>query len=44
MEVYEAAHFREWDAEKALYRYRNHAETNRAVKVIAEILTNQNQK
>lgn len=37
--AYEVANFREWDYEAAVFRYRNHASTNRAVKTIARIFS-----
>lgn len=37
--AYEVANFREWDYGDALFRYRNHAPTNRAVKTIAKIFS-----
>jgi hypothetical protein len=36
--AYEIANFREWDYYAAMWRYRNHASTQRAVKAIARLL------
>lgn len=42
--AYEVANFREYDREKALYRYRNHTDTNRAVKLIAQLFAGSNRE